>query len=350
MDKKLLPRHAAGSFELHGGTGGITGMCSCGEFLEMYKVDKTYRVQSPERIDPDQTNPNAMWVITPISDVGSRSPIVSRILLQGSEILKAAWFEREIEKDEVISLLHACKEDLLVCDQIAKRISTEVSKIMLKVQTEGITSEKGRALNPFPHVQNLTNECDNFLIKAKRVIKHICTLPFIFFELPREDNNFEHLFISLSSVLDNDHLFLKDFIIPNTPYIKHIIELRNFQEHPKKHKKTIIENFKLTVDNKNIVVPQWNITGEEPCSITEEMEAIVNFLLEVAEIMFINVVMNSVKKEIPFVIERVPDADINLDAPIKFNLSIDLNVSAKPTPSTQGQRINSNYVVLKTKE
>jgi hypothetical protein len=60
MDKKILPRHAAGSFELLGGTGGITGMCSCGEFLEMYKVDKTYRVQSPEGIDPKQTNPNAM--------------------------------------------------------------------------------------------------------------------------------------------------------------------------------------------------------------------------------------------------------------------------------------------------
>ncbi|MCL9682574.1 type II toxin-antitoxin system RelE/ParE family toxin [Legionella maioricensis] len=68
----------------------------------MYKVDKTYRVQSPESIDPEQTNPNAMWVITPISDVGSQSPIVSRILLQGSEILKAAWFEKEIDKDEVI--------------------------------------------------------------------------------------------------------------------------------------------------------------------------------------------------------------------------------------------------------
>ncbi|WP_454785374.1 hypothetical protein [Legionella sp. WA2024007413] len=116
----------------------------------------------------------------PISDVGSQSPIVSRILLQGSEILKAAWFEKEIDKDGVISLLHSCKEDLLVCDQIAKRVRAEVNKITLKLQTQGVTSEKGRALNPFPHVQNLTSECDSFLIKAKRVVKHICTLPFIF--------------------------------------------------------------------------------------------------------------------------------------------------------------------------
>lgn len=324
MDKKISPRHAAGSFELHGGTGGITGMCSLGEFLEMYKVDKTYRIQSPESIDPEQTNPNAMWVITPTSDVGSKNPIVSRILLQGSEIIKSAWFEREIDNDKVISLLHSCKEDLLVCDRIAKSLGAEVSKVMLEVQTKGLTSEKGRALNPFPHVQNLTNECDSFLIKAKRIIKNICILPAIFFELPKEDSNFEYLFKSLSPVLGIEHHFLNEFILPNAPYIKRIIELRNSQEHPKKHKKTIIENFRLTADNK-FLVPQWYITEEEPCSIIEEMEAIVNYLLEIAEIMLINVVMYNIKKEIPFVIVEIPEPDINQDAPIKFKLSIDLN-------------------------
>ncbi|WP_454785373.1 hypothetical protein [Legionella sp. WA2024007413] len=131
-------------------------------------------------------------------------------------------------------------------------------------------------------------------------------------------------------MLDNDSVFLKEFILPNAPYIRRIIELRNFQEHPKKHKKTIIENFRLTPNNKTIVVPQWNITGEEPYPITEEMEAIVNSLLEVAEIMFINVVIHNIKKEIPFVIERIPDADINLDAPIKFRLSIDINKISLP--------------------
>ncbi|MEW4983922.1 MAG: hypothetical protein AB1Y26_11845 [Cycloclasticus sp.] len=61
----MLPRHAAGSFELKEGTGPITGMQSCGEFLEMYKVDKTFRVKSPESIDPEETNPNAMWITSP---------------------------------------------------------------------------------------------------------------------------------------------------------------------------------------------------------------------------------------------------------------------------------------------
>ena len=47
-------------------------MQSCGEFLEMYKVDKTFRVKSPESIDPEETNPNAMWVTSPTDDVWDR--------------------------------------------------------------------------------------------------------------------------------------------------------------------------------------------------------------------------------------------------------------------------------------
>lgn len=39
-------------------------MCSFGSFLEIYKIDKTFHVQSPDNIDPEQKNPNAMWVTT----------------------------------------------------------------------------------------------------------------------------------------------------------------------------------------------------------------------------------------------------------------------------------------------
>jgi hypothetical protein len=99
--------------------------------------------------------------------------------------------------------------------------------------------------------------------------------------------------------------------------------LRNFQEHPTKHKKTTIENFKLTPDGKSIVVPQWHITGEEPNAIKEDMDAIVNFLLEIAEAMFIHAVMSAVKKEIPFGIEKI--TEVNPAAPMQYRLTLDMS-------------------------
>lgn len=122
----MLPRHAAGSFKLKEGTGPITGMQSCGEFLEMYKVDKTFRVKSPESIDPEETNPNAMWVTSPTDDVGTGNPIVARAFLQNCEMLNSAIFEQEIDKDKVIMTLHSCKEALITCDKICCKVRCRV--------------------------------------------------------------------------------------------------------------------------------------------------------------------------------------------------------------------------------
>lgn len=324
MDKKILPRHAGGSFELLEGTGSITGMCSFGDFLEIYKMDKTFRVQSPESIDPDQTNPNALWVTTPVSDVGSQNPIISRIILQNEEILKSAWLKQDIDKNAVLKLLHSCKEDLLVCDKIAKKIASEVDRIVSKIQKEGIRKEKNSlGLSSFPHVPDLNTDCDIFLTKSNRVIRAISELPGLFINLPKRDNNFDSLIVTLTPFIEkNSPLF--NFIAVNADNIKYIIELRNFREHQNKDKKTVIENFRCSPDIK-IVTPQWYVTGGDERPIKEEMEAIVNYLLEVAEAMFIYLVMATVKSEFPFILVKIEDSKIDKKAPIKYRLSLDIS-------------------------
>jgi hypothetical protein len=220
--------------------------------------------------------------------------------------------------------LHECKEHLLVCEKIAKKIAVEVDKIILQIQTKGVGVEKNaRGLNPFPHVSDLTTDCTTFLIEAKRTIKSICELPAIFFNLPNNDNNFDNLAKSLATILAHDSPLI-NFITLNAKGIKYIIEMRNFHEHPERNKKTVIENFRCT-PNMQISVPQWYITGEEAKPIKEEMEAMVNYLLEIGEAMLIHLVMTTIKKEIPFIIEKIEGSKINPNVPIKYRLSIDLN-------------------------
>jgi len=71
---------AWGSFELKGGTGAITAMCKCGDFLEIYKVDKTFRCESLKSTDLREKNPNAKWIASQVADVGSGNPIIARML------------------------------------------------------------------------------------------------------------------------------------------------------------------------------------------------------------------------------------------------------------------------------
>lgn len=104
---KNSPRYQAGGFELKDGTGPITGMQSYGNFLEIYKKDKTFRVQTPESLDPEETNENVPWVATPVADVGSANPIVSRVFIQACDILSAAILKSDVNKDDLIVELHS---------------------------------------------------------------------------------------------------------------------------------------------------------------------------------------------------------------------------------------------------
>jgi len=165
--KKRLPRDAAGSLELQGGTGGITAMCSCREFLEVYKEDVTFRVRTPESIDPARTNPNAGFVAAMTDTVGSASPAVARILLQGCEIFEAAALTRAVDKSAVVQTLHSCKEAVVVCEKVAERVAGRVDAIVAEVEAAGgLKREKrGRALHPFPQVADLDSDATSFLIQ-----------------------------------------------------------------------------------------------------------------------------------------------------------------------------------------
>lgn len=316
----MLPRHAAGSFELKEGTGPITGMQSCGDFLEIYKVDKTFRVKSPETIDPEGTNPNAMWMTAPVDDVGSGNPIIARVFLQNCAMLNTGIFVRTIDKDEIIMSLHGCKEALVACDKICNKISVEVSNICERIGNGCIQKDNhGRGFNPFPQVENMVTDCGTFLIQANRAIKMICELPRLFLPLSNVDRNFDFLAkrIETESV-EAPHLiqFLKD----NADGIRHLVELRNFHEHPKIIK-TIINNFTLTPDS-NIQMPTWHLSGEKPRSIHEEMKEVITFLVEIAEATFIHTIMASVPNNYPYIV--IKEENIDPANPILYRLTIDV--------------------------
>ena len=323
MREKNLPRHAAGSMDLKGGTGPLTGMVSCGEFLEIYKIDKTFRVRSPESIDPDETNPNALWVSSPTDDVGTKNLIVSRVFLQGHEIVKSAGFDVEIDKKAVTQKLHQCKEILISCEKTSNKITEQIEVIIKEIEHEGIGRDnQGRGLNPFPQVMDLEHECGSFLVHANRAIKTICELPSLFLPLDRVDSNFDHLQKRLEKHLGPEAVLTK-FVASNAESIRYIISLRNYHEHPGE-KITEIENFRLMPDSK-IQVPTLQVTGNPPAPLKEEMEDTINFLIEITETMLILLVMATVSKKFPYIIEKINEADINPENPFHYRLSIDIN-------------------------
>jgi hypothetical protein len=164
--RQPMPRDTGGSIEITEGTGPIRAMISTGELLEIFKVDKTFRVATPESIDPERTNPNAPFTVSMVQNVGTSNPIVARVLLQGDQALNF-FTGTETEKAAIRKQLHQCKELLLRCEASANQVRSKIEAIKEKVKLAGIPLEKGRVLNPFPHVENLEADCSNFLVDRR---------------------------------------------------------------------------------------------------------------------------------------------------------------------------------------
>jgi hypothetical protein len=152
--KPRLPRDSAGSFKLPTTRQGhITMMCTTPSHLEIYTPDETFKVQTPEGIDPARTNPNAMWVNAKTHDVGSSSPFVARSFIMASEMLRQPNPVARAEREPLLMRMHRIKELLLQC-----QAANETYQRALEVEVTALNASGykltvgGRALEKFPVV------------------------------------------------------------------------------------------------------------------------------------------------------------------------------------------------------
>lgn len=322
---KSAPRYQAGSMKLPDGAGEITTLCACGDFLEIFTENSSYRVKTPESVDPEETNPNAPWVTSKSSDFGSSNKVVARVLLQSTEMMKTAMIKKDtVNKDKVLKLVYECKDALLICEKIKNRISVEAENIEIKLNSDGLDIDgRGMHINSFPQIPDLDEDVTNFLINIKRAIGKICYLANEFLPLIRKNNNLDHLIKHIGELKNDEHNQLIDFLHNYKTGVKHLIDLRNYQEHPGE-KTTHIENYKIMPDGK-INTPAWYVTGEEPGSLVDEMRSAIDFIIVLHETMLVHLIFICMDSVVPFFIEETPDEKIDKKIPIKYRLSIDIS-------------------------
>jgi hypothetical protein len=140
-----MPRDAGGTITINDGTGPIRTMLSTGDLLFVYKADKTFKVETPETIDPKRTNPSAPFVVSAVENIGCSHWIVARVLLQGYEMLNSCSVS-QVEKTAICKQLYKCRESLVRCESVAVRVAARVDAIEKLVQRAGENVLRGRVL------------------------------------------------------------------------------------------------------------------------------------------------------------------------------------------------------------
>ena len=312
---KNAPRYRAGSGELKGGTGGITRMCSAADWLEVYKIDKTFRIYTPESLDPEETDPNMGWISKPVADVGSANKIVARIFIQASEAITNTPLSSNINKDDILRCMHRCKEQLLVCEDKQKLVCTETERIA-KLCAEDKLKGDGYHFENFPAIDNLEEYCAIFLNNAKLAIQTLAELINKFYKTTFNGPRFDKVIKWAKEDLKDNKDFI-EFLEKNQSGLKFIVDCRNAQEHPFANKKLIIENFTLKPGNK-ISSPVWHISGEKPYPIHSTMSAMVDFLIAVIEGVFLYCVMDNINSTFPYIVRVIDDSSLDPNCPKKY--------------------------------
>lgn len=293
-------------------------MCPCDSFLEVYKVDRTFRIETPETIDPDRTNPNAPMVAVVADRVGSADPIVARVLLQGKSILEAVILKKAIEVPKVLMRLHAIKERLVICRKAEQHIERGLNSADETLRGDAVGHGRTRSL---PQVTELEQHIVQFLTASKRAIADICALVPHFLDVERADMNFDHLYNRLHPLL-GDASPLVAFISDNRDIVRQLLELRNAQEHPKGGQRLHIVNYRVQPDG-SVAGPAWNITGRPAEPVRGALTKAIDQMVDITELMVVHLIDECLDIRWPFVLQEIMASERNVTIPMRFTVGLD---------------------------
>ena len=328
--RKWLPRDAAGKMDFPPENGAIKSMVGFDEYMEIYAVRATYRVKTPDNLDPQRTVPNMPWSNSTNASVGASNPIVARIVIQSVEAL-GNWPLRNGDPKILKRHLHACKEEALACEAAYNRLKPHHEAAVQRV-TEGKLPVQ-RNIIDCPTLPNLREDAAAFLTSAKRALQSIGEIFNQFYvpdnKTPRVINaNFEFAITRLENSPPVNQDFI-DYLRKVVPIVKRFVDIRNGLEHPGPNDATVIQDFLLTPNG--IAAPTWHrptLVSSGP--VIEEMRIFLDFVVVFFEYVFFFGLLDNIAVSIPLEMQPIPDAQVDPECPVHYRLTPLLGQAPNP--------------------
>lgn len=317
---RKAPRYQAGHVDLTQGSGPITKMCAMRDGLKVYKVDTTFRIKSPETLDPEEINPNMPWTASPVANVGSGNIVVARVFIQAYDAIQNKRLKSHINKDNALRIMRKCKENLLACEKSANTVNQQVNEIVERIQKKQVKRERN-VYNPLPQVDNLEDSVGSFLRNAKQCIQNLANLVNVFYQTEFEGPRFDKVLKWASKGLRHNKPF-QEFLSSCNTKLKFIADLRNAQEHPNEEKQLHIDNFKINPEG-SFERPNWHITGASETDIALDMQGITMFLVEFSESLFLHCLIDNIETNLPYQVVEIPKNERDHNCPVRYHVEID---------------------------
>ena len=223
-----------------------------------------------------------------ISDVGTKHPVMARLVLQTFDLVQASMLSEE-ERQKVAGIAMEIPPSLVECFQIREGIVTDLETAIASMRPDA----DNRVIH-YDIIIRLNQKAENFLYQAKIFLRETHQIWAYFdgatfkdasdYVSWKEAKTPEFLTWAAKTYGEADNRY--QLIAGSQDIFKRTIRLRNAVEHPGGNSGTLhIHNVYLNADNE-MVGPSWNLDNDPPELMLPEMDTICDHLLGIAEDMF----------------------------------------------------------------
>jgi len=266
------------------------------------------------------------FTVKKVSDHGTSNPIVARLSVQTSELIKFYPIGKELRED-IFGIFHQkIQPRLLQCYELKENLLSELTKIGNEFKKEGIQTQSSGRVATVPQVMRLSENCENYLYNAKSSLRDLACIFEPLFGKKFTEARYDKIYKwskskfgendNLTGIIKQDHDF----------WIKKIVTMRNAVEHPGGYSGNLhIHNIEIASDPKTkepaLVQPTWHLNDEQPVPILNDFETFIWNLLEFAEDILV-LSFDKFDKKFPIVIARIPENERDPKCPVRLRMTL----------------------------
>ncbi len=301
-----------GRQKIKGGTGDILRLCTAKEYLEVYKIDKVFRVkmgnhQDLESIDFDQPGTVAVH-----ADIGASHDLIARLVLQNYDLLRSLPLSKQLDNELLHEYLQDCARQLWRCESIFNNYVKVMESVEKAFELE---SQDDKNLLRLPVIPELDETMSRFSILAKQVLHRVSMILDHIFVTEIPSPKFQKISKKLDEILNSNN---SAKVVANfESFTKYVADLRNGIEHPFGKDKTIIQNYYLA-DKDKVARPRWGVEGHQMIGVKESMRHIISSLFTFCEHIMLTSLSDLIIDGYGVGIVQIGESNIDDKCPIRF--------------------------------
>jgi len=274
------------------------------------------------------------FIIKKISDHGTSNPIVARLSVQTSELMKFYPLSKE-KREKIFEILHGnIRPRLLQSYEINQELLSDLKKIDEEIEKEGVHIQASGRVTTIPQIMKLKERCENYLYNAKSALRDLSGIFEPLFRKKFNEARYDKVHIWAKKKFGEDDNLTKIIKQGHDLWIKKVISMRNAVEHPGGHSGQLhIHNIELTTspDSQKVlfVDPTWHLNNEPRVSISKDFNKFIWSLLEFAE----DILVLSLEKfdnKFPIVVAQILEEERNPECPVRLSMILKEELMKKP--------------------